>query len=245
MKIVFAKHLTTDVHSFIFAMRKGGHGLRREGPPPVAQGGQRGGMVMRYSISTHPKNHELRVIDTPFLNRVVSVEVAERFEELVARARPRGRWQIKILLELARNGRVPATAARLVRGGAMAYLGHYQASLEALMERARAHLVLGPRGGRWEGYYYVPLCPDCGALLEEGFVDGGGGWHRAVYNYLPRQAAWWSRCWKCEPYGSYPNEETWEDDELAALRERRRAGSLAGQLARIAEEYNKELRRFE
>jgi hypothetical protein len=112
--------------------------------------------MVRYSISTHPQNPELRVVRAPFLNQVVSEEVAERFEKLVARARPRGHWQLFLLLELARNGRVPAAAARLVRGGAFDYLYRYQRSLEALMDRAEAHLVLGPRGGRWEGYYYFP-----------------------------------------------------------------------------------------
>jgi len=89
----------------------------------------------------------------------VSAEVAERFSELVRRARPRGRWQLKLLMELARGRRVPATAARIVRGRAAAYGGRYQASLENIMSRAGARLVPGPRGGRWCGYYELPT-PD-------------------------------------------------------------------------------------
>jgi hypothetical protein len=108
---------------------------------------------MRYTINTYQYDQQLREIVAPFLNAVVTDKVAERFEELVARAKPRGRWQLKILLELARRGRVPATATRLVRGRAAAYTGRYQASLEALMARAGARLILGPRGGRWTGYY--------------------------------------------------------------------------------------------
>jgi hypothetical protein len=108
---------------------------------------------MRYSISTYPHDPQLRVVSAPFLNFLVPAEVADRFERLVARARPRGHWQLFILLELVWIGRVPATAARIVRGRATAFLGRYQRSLEAVMERAGARLVPGPRGGRWTGYY--------------------------------------------------------------------------------------------
>jgi hypothetical protein len=167
----------------------------------------------RYTISTYQYDPEMRVITATGLNDIVSAEVAERFEELVARAKPRGHWQLWVLLQLARDGRLPATAARLVRGGAAAYLGRYQRSLEALMERARAHLVLGPRGGRWTGYYYVPLC-ECGFPLEEGIICGGDSWYSAGdYHTLPQGCFWWSRCWRCEPYGSYPNEYVPEDDD--------------------------------
>lgn len=86
----------------------------------------------------------------------VSAEVAERFEELVKRARPRGRWQVMLLLELARCGRVPASALRLLKGSAAAFAGRYQRSLENLMIRAGARFVPGARGGRWTGYYYLP-----------------------------------------------------------------------------------------
>jgi hypothetical protein len=98
----------------------------------------------------------MRVITATGLNAILSAKEAERFEELVARAKPRGHWQLFLLLELARAGRVPAAAGRLVRGRAAAYVGRYQRSLEALMDRAEAYLMLGPRGGRWEGYYYFP-----------------------------------------------------------------------------------------
>jgi hypothetical protein len=86
----------------------------------------------------------------------------------------------------------------------------------------------------------VPVCPRCFSPLEYGFIDGGGGWHGAaeaqVYRELPPQCYGASRCWECEPYGSFPNEFVPDDDtELAAARERRRAHSVAGQLRRVAE----------
>lgn len=113
--------------------------------------------MVRYSIRPYGDDSPLRVISGPGgLSAVVTAEVAERFQRLVERARPRGHWQLKLLLGLAGSGRLPATAARLVRGGAAAYAGRYQRSLEALMCRAGARFVPGPRGGRWTGYYYLP-----------------------------------------------------------------------------------------
>jgi hypothetical protein len=111
---------------------------------------------MRYSISTYPYNPSEVCISSRRFAVVVPRDVAQRFEELVKLARPRGSWQLELLLELARGRRIPATAAHLVRGRAAAYLGRYQASLEALMGRLGARLVLGPRGGRWAGYYELP-----------------------------------------------------------------------------------------
>ncbi|GIV64591.1 MAG: hypothetical protein KatS3mg045_1930 [Bellilinea sp.] len=86
-----------------------------------------------------------------YLAVTVPEAVRDRFRRLVERARPRGRWQLKLLLELASRGRVPASAARMLRGSAAAFEGRYQRSLENLMGRAGARLVLGPRGGRWGG----------------------------------------------------------------------------------------------
>ncbi len=111
---------------------------------------------MRYSIITYPFDSSKVHISAPHLVVVVPRDVAARFEELVRRARPRGWWQLKLLLELAQGHRVPATAMQIVRGRAAAYAGRYQRSLENLMGRAGAQLVLGPRGGRWTGYYYLP-----------------------------------------------------------------------------------------
>jgi hypothetical protein len=87
----------------------------------------------------------------------------------------------------------------------------------------------------------VPVCPRCFSPLEFGFIDGGGGWHGAaeaqMYDKLPPQCYRATRCWKCEPYGSFPNEFV-PDDELAAARELRRYASVAGQLRRVAEVVN-------
>ncbi len=88
----------------------------------------------------------------------------------------------------------------------------------------------------------VPVCPRCFTLLERGFVDGGGGWHGAaeleMYPTLPPQCYGATRCWKCEPYGSFPNEyvpDDVDDEQLAAARELRRAHSVAGHLRRVAQ----------
>ena len=85
----------------------------------------------------------------------------------------------------------------------------------------------------------VRVCPRCFSPLESGFIDGGGGWHGAsIDDPLPPQCYPASRCWECEPYGSYPNEYVPDDEELAARRQARRRGSLAGQLQRIASSFN-------
>jgi len=112
--------------------------------------------AMRYSISTYPYDTSKVYISAPQLVVVESRDVAARFEELVRRARPRGWWQLKLLLELARGHRVPATVQHIIRGRAAAYAGRYQRSLDNLMGRVGAQLVLGPRGGRWTGYYFLP-----------------------------------------------------------------------------------------
>ncbi len=109
--------------------------------------------MVRYKMMPYPHNPNLVWITARWLTDVVTPEVAARFEELVKRARPRGWWQLRLLLELARRGRVAADAAHWVRGRAAAYLGRYQRSLESLMSRAGARYVPGPRGGRWMGYY--------------------------------------------------------------------------------------------
>jgi hypothetical protein len=109
--------------------------------------------MVRYKVVPYPHNPSLVWISARRLTEVVEPKVAQRFEELVKRARPRGWWQLKLLLELARYGRVAADAAHWVRGRASAYQGRYQRSLDAVMSRAGARLVLGPRGGRWSGYY--------------------------------------------------------------------------------------------
>ena len=108
---------------------------------------------MRYSIYPYPYEQGKVCISAPHVAAVVPPDVAARFEELVRRARPRGWWQLKLLLELARYGRVAADAARWVRGRAAAYEGRYQRSLDAVMARAGARYVPGPRGGRWTAYY--------------------------------------------------------------------------------------------
>ena len=112
---------------------------------------------MRYEISTYTHDPSMRVVRARGINAVVPAEVAARFEKLVRRAAPRGSWQLRVLLELARRGRVYASAERMLRGGAAAYWGRYQRSLESLMERAGARLVPGPRGGRWAAYYEIEL----------------------------------------------------------------------------------------
>jgi hypothetical protein len=88
----------------------------------------------------------------------------------------------------------------------------------------------------------VPVCPRCLNPLEFGFVDGGGGWHgeaeARIYDKLPQQCFGASRCWKCEPYGSFPNEDVPDDEQLAAARELRRSRSIAGQLQRVADMLN-------
>ena len=86
-------------------------------------------------------------------------DVVDSFMELVRRAKPRGRWQARVLLWLAEAGRVPASAGRMLRGAAAQYTGKYQRSLEAIMERAGAVFHPGPRGGRWCGYYALPKQP--------------------------------------------------------------------------------------
>jgi hypothetical protein len=112
--------------------------------------------MVRYRIEPYPYDPgSVRIVARYFL-AIVPQEVARRFDELARRARPGGWWQLKLLLELSRCGHLPAAAAHLVRGRAAAYLGRYQASLENLMGRVGARLVLGPRGGRWSGYYCLP-----------------------------------------------------------------------------------------
>jgi hypothetical protein len=109
--------------------------------------------MVRYKVMQYPHNPELVWVSARRLTEVVAPEVAARFEELARRARPRGWWQLKLLLELAKYGRVAADAAHWVRGRAAAYEGRYQRSLDAIMARAGARYVPGPRGGRWAGYY--------------------------------------------------------------------------------------------
>jgi hypothetical protein len=115
-----------------------------------------GAAMVRYKVMPYPHRPGLVWITARRLNEVVAPEVAARFEMLVKRARPRGWWQLRLILELAQEGRLPASAAYLVRGRAAAFLGRYQASLEALMGRVGARLILGPRGGRSSGYYVLP-----------------------------------------------------------------------------------------
>lgn len=92
----------------------------------------------------------------------------------------------------------------------------------------------------------VPVCPDCFAPLEFGFVDGGGGWHgeseARLWGALPPQCYGASRCWECEPYGSYPNEFVVDDEQLAARRSEKRRRSVAGQLQRVADAFNNSIR---
>jgi hypothetical protein len=112
-----------------------------------------GAAMVRYRVVPYPHNPQLMWITARRLTAVVAPEVAARFEVLVKRARPRGWWQLKLLLELAKHGRVAADAAHWVRGRAASYEGRYQASLDAVMSRAGARYVPGPRGGRWAAYY--------------------------------------------------------------------------------------------
>jgi hypothetical protein len=67
-----------------------------------------------------------------------------------------GPWQIQMLFRLLREGSVPATASRLIVGGACQYTGKYQKALDRVMTLAGATLVLGPRGGRWSGRWVAP-----------------------------------------------------------------------------------------
>jgi hypothetical protein len=112
--------------------------------------------MVRYKMVPYPPQPELVWISGRKLAAIVPREVAEAFEELVRRARPRGWWQLKILLQLAKHGIVPADAARWVRGRAAAYRGRYQASLDAVMARAGARYIPGLRGGRWTAHYLLP-----------------------------------------------------------------------------------------
>jgi len=112
--------------------------------------------MVRYRVMPYPHQPGLVWITARRLTEVVAPEVAERFKKLVEHARPGGWWQFKLLLELVRHGRVAADATRWVRGRAAAYRGRYQRSLEAVMSRAGARYVPGPRGGKWRGYYELP-----------------------------------------------------------------------------------------
>jgi hypothetical protein len=117
-------------------------------------------MMVRYKMMPYPPKPELVWISGRKLAAIVPREVAEVFEKLVRRARPRGWWQLKILLELAKHGMVAADAARLVRGRAAAYTERYQRSLDALMARVEARYIPGLRGGRWTGCYLLYLPAD-------------------------------------------------------------------------------------
>jgi predicted transcriptional regulator len=111
--------------------------------------------MVRYRIEPYPHDPgSVRIVARYFL-AIVPQEVARRFDELARRARPRGWWQMRLLLALAKVGRAPASAAKIVRGRAAAYLGRYQRSLDAVMSRAGARYVPGKNGGRWSGYYEI------------------------------------------------------------------------------------------
>jgi len=112
--------------------------------------------MVRYEMMPYPPQPNLVWISGRKLAAIVPREVAARFDELARRARPRGWWQLKLLLELAKHGLVAADAARWVRGRAAAYKGRYQASLDAVMARAGARYIPGLRGGRWTGHYLLP-----------------------------------------------------------------------------------------
>ena len=109
--------------------------------------------MVRYSIEKYLHKPGFVLISSRGFTAVVTPEVAQRFERLVRRARPRGWWQLRLLLELAQHGRVAANAAHWVRGRAADYEVHYQRSLDAIMKRAGARYVPGPRGGGWAAYY--------------------------------------------------------------------------------------------
>jgi len=109
--------------------------------------------MVRYRIEPYRGKPGFVSISAGRFTVIVTSEVAQRFERLVRRARPRGWWQLRLLLELAEYGRVKAKAAYWVGGRAVAYAGSYQRSLDAIMERAGARYVPGPRGGEWSAYY--------------------------------------------------------------------------------------------
>lgn len=71
-----------------------------------------------------------------------------------------GRWQLRLLLRLWANGELPASARRLVRGRAAAYVSWYQKQLDKLAQCVGAAYFPGPRGGRWCGkYVWVSIPP--------------------------------------------------------------------------------------
>jgi len=109
---------------------------------------------MRYRMEAYPyEPGAVRIVARDFV-AIVPREVAARFDELARRARPRGSWQLKILLELARYGRVAAKAAHWVRGRAASYELHYQRSLDGLMERlGEQYVQYVPHRGRRAAYY--------------------------------------------------------------------------------------------
>lgn len=73
----------------------------------------------------------------------------------------RGCWQRELVTRLVEENKVPAAPGSLLHGRALLYQGHYEESLVHLLGRLRRHVSLqyiaGPRGGRWCGYWQVPL----------------------------------------------------------------------------------------
>jgi hypothetical protein len=77
---------------------------------------------------------------------------AQFFVDTVARY-VRGRWQLRLLIRLWRDGSIKASAYWHLGGRAVRYGISYQQRLDALMWRLGASFVPGPRGGKWRGYY--------------------------------------------------------------------------------------------
>lgn len=74
---------------------------------------------------------------------------AERLREIVERNRWLGPWQVRrVVVPLLLGYKIPASF-RCINGSS-------QSALDRAAQAVGARLVLGPNGGRWNGYYHIP-----------------------------------------------------------------------------------------
>jgi hypothetical protein len=92
-------------------------------------------------------------ISTERWTAVVPLDVVERFEKMVYFAGPCSSRELWLLLELARGGRIPAAARRVIgRIKGFAYGLWYRRRLKRLMCWVGARYMPGANGG----YYELP-----------------------------------------------------------------------------------------
>jgi len=82
-------------------------------------------------------------------------------------------------------------------------------------------------------------CVRCGGAWTYGYTDGAGAWHKGDCPDSP-QCFPTRRCFTCDPWGSFPGEETDEEDkEIVAAREYRHQHSHAGFFQAAADAANR------